>query len=283
MLKAMPTTAQLEISGHRGALGRFPGNSLAGFAYALESGVHAVELDVWVTADDELALFHDGVVPTDDGPVDIRTMHLRDIPISRRGQTGPTDEERAPTLHELLALFRFARASDVVIDVEVKPSHDPDRAYLDSATEQVAALLVAHADEQAMRVRSFDMRVLERFAELAPDVHRVGLIAHGWGQNLDAMISGEVAEAVEVATSLDLFALAPQSPWVTRDWVDEAHADGRQVLAWGSATLEDQLDAMLDAGCDGMCVDDPAKLRQLLEDRQLAVPPAHRVGLPVLV
>lgn len=283
MLKAMPTTAQLEISGHRGALGRFPGNSLAGFAYALESGVHAVELDVWVTGDDELALFHDGVVPTESGPVDIRTMHLRDIPISRRGQTGPTDEERAPTLHELLALFRFAGASEVIIDVEVKPSHDPDRGYLDRATEQVAAVLLAHADEQAVRVRSFDMRVLERFAELAPDIDRIGLIAHGWGQNLAAMIPGEAGPAVEAARSLGLFALAPQSPWVTREWVDEAHAAGRQVLAWGSATLEDKLDAMLEAGCNGMCVDDPARLRQLLRDRGLAVPPAHRVRLPALV
>jgi len=283
VLKATPTTGQIEISGHRGALGRFPGNSLAGFAHALESGVHAVELDVWVTADDELVLFHDEVVPTATGPVDIRALNLRDIPISRRGQIGPTDEERAPTLHELLALFRFTGATDVIIDVEIKPSHDAGRGYLDRATEHVAAVLGAHADEQAVRVRSFDTRVLKRFGELAPTIDGIGLIAHGWGQDLPAMIPGLADGAVGVARDLGLVALAPQSPWVTREWVDEAHAAGRQVLAWGSSTLEDQLDAMLAAGCDGLCVDDPAKLRQLFEARHLPVPPAHRIRLPVLV
>jgi glycerophosphoryl diester phosphodiesterase len=283
MLKAMPTTALLEITGHRGALGLFPGNSLAGFAHALESGVHAVELDVWVTGDDELVLFHDGVVPTASGPMDIRKTNLRDVAISRRGQTGFTEEDRAPTLHELLALFRLSGASDVIIDVEVKPSKDTDRRYLDRATERVAAVLLAHADEQAMRVRSFDMRVLERFAELAPTLGRIGLIAHGWGQNLAAMIPGPVEEALAVARSLELFALAPQSPWVTPQWVDGAHAAGREVLAWGGATLEDELDTLLDAGCDGMCVDDPGKLRGMLLDRGLAVPPTRGVRLPLTV
>jgi glycerophosphoryl diester phosphodiesterase len=283
MLKALPATGLMEISGHRGALARYPGNSLAGFAHALESGVHAVELDVWITADDELVVFHDGVVGTPDGVRDIRELRLRDVPLSRRGQRGRSDERRAPTLHEVLALFRFADAGDVIVDVEVKPSHDADRGYLDRATEQTAAVLLAHAEEQAVRVRSFDMRVLGRFGELAPTIGRIGLIAHGWGQDLKAMIPGPADEAVAVARDLGLFAMAPQSPWVTRDWVEEVHAAGRQVLAWGGSTLEDQLDAMLRAGCDGMCVDDPLKLRRLLVDRDLAVPPAHRVRLPVSV
>jgi glycerophosphoryl diester phosphodiesterase len=283
MLKAMPATGLMEIGGHRGALARYPGNSLAGFAHALESGVNAIELDVWITGDDELVVFHDGVVGTPGGVRDIRELRLRDVELSRRGQRGRSDERRAPTLHEVLALFRFADAGDVIIDVEVKPSHDADRGYLDRATEATAAVLLAHADEQAVRVRSFDMRVLERFGQLAPTIGRVGLIAHGWGQNLPAMIPGPAVEAVAVARDLQLFALAPQSPWVSRDWVDEVHAAGRQVLAWGNSTLEDQLDVMLGAGCDGMCVDDPAKLRRLLVDRGLAVPPAHRVPLPVSV
>ncbi|HEY8790437.1 MAG TPA: glycerophosphodiester phosphodiesterase [Actinopolymorphaceae bacterium] len=261
------SAAPFEVAGHRGALAIYPGNSLAGFAYALEVGVHAVELDVWITADDELVLFHDGEVPTADGPTDIRTLKLREIPLSRREQAGLTDEERAPTLHELLALFRFAGAADVIIDVEVKASHDTDRGYLDEVTSRVSTVLLAHAGEQAIRVRSFDTRVLERFASLAPSLPRVGLIAYGWGEDLPAMIPGEVASAVTVASDLDLFALAPQSPWVTGGWVDAAHSAGQQVLAWGGPTLQDEADEMVAAGCDGLCVDDPAKLRRLLVER----------------
>lgn len=274
--------APFEVAGHRGALAIYPGNSLAGFAYALEVGVHAVELDVWITADDELVLFHDGEVPTDSGPVDIRSLKLRDIPLSRREQLGFTDEERAPTLHELLALFRFAGASDVIIDVEVKSSHDDDRGYLDEVTARVSTVLLAHASAQAIRVRSFDTRVLERFATLAPALPRAGLIAHGWGKDLPSMIPGTVASAVSVAAALELFALAPQSPWVSPNWVSAAHEAGRQVMAWGGPTLQDEADAMLAAGCDGLCVDDPAKLRRVLVERGHEGPPVHPVDLPLL-
>jgi len=286
MLDALPdlpsSPAPFEVAGHRGALAIYPGNSLAGFAYALEVGVHAVELDVWITADDELVLFHDGEVPTASGPVDIRLLKLRDIPLSRREQSGFTDEGRAPTLHELLALFRFAGASDVIIDVEVKSSHDDDRGYLDEVTARVATVLLAHAADQAIRVRSFDTRVLERFASLAPSLPRAGLIAYGWGEELLAMIPGSVDAARAVASDLDLFALAPQSPWISREWVAAAHAAGRQVLAWGGPTLQDEVDAMLAAGCDGLCVDDPATLRRLLVERGHEGPAVHPVDLPLL-
>lgn len=274
--------APFEVAGHRGALAIYPGNSLAGFAYALEVGVHAVELDVWITADDELVLYHDGEVPTADGPVDIRLLKLRDIPLSRRGQQGFTDEERAPTLHELLALYRFAGASDVIIDVEVKSSWDGDRAYVEDVTSRVASMLLAHASDQAIRVRSFDTRVLERFASLAPSLPRAGLIAYGWGEEVPVMIPGSVDAAVSVASDLGLFALAPQSPWVSREWVSVAHAAGRQVLAWGGPTLQDEADVMLTAGCDGLCVDDPATLRRLLVERGHEGPPVHPVDLPLL-
>jgi glycerophosphoryl diester phosphodiesterase len=282
-MSVLPSSpAPFEVAGHRGALAIYPGNSLAGFAYALEVGVHAVELDVWITADDELVLFHDGVVPTAGGPTDIRTLKLRDVPLSRRDQAGFTDEERAPTLHELLALFRFAGAADVILDVEVKAGHDDDRGYLDDVTSRVSSVLLAHAADQAIRVRSFDTRVLERFASLAPSLPRAGLIAYGWGEEMPAMIAGDVASAVAVASDLDMFALAPQSPWVSGGWVGAAHEAGRQVLPWGGPTLQDEVDDMLAAGCDGLCVDDPAKLRRLLVERGHEGPPVHLVDLPLL-
>jgi len=182
----------------------------------------------------------------------------------------------------LLALFRFAGAADVILDVEVKASHDDDRGYLDDVTSRVSSVLLAHAADQAIRVRSFDTRVLERFASLAPSLPRAGLIAYGWGDDLPAMIPGDVASALAVASDLDLFALAPESPWVSREWVEAAHEAGRQVLAWGGPTLEDELDDMLAAGCDGLCVDDPAKLRRLLVERGHEGPPVHLVDLPLL-
>lgn len=48
-----------KIFGHRGYPARFPENSLAGFRYAVEHGIDAVETDVQRTADGELIIMHD--------------------------------------------------------------------------------------------------------------------------------------------------------------------------------------------------------------------------------
>ncbi|GAJ07659.1 unnamed protein product, partial [marine sediment metagenome] len=47
------------IVGHRGAKGIAPENSLSGFKKAAELGIDGVELDVHLTKDGKLIVFHD--------------------------------------------------------------------------------------------------------------------------------------------------------------------------------------------------------------------------------
>jgi glycerophosphoryl diester phosphodiesterase len=47
------------IIGHRGAAGLAPENTMAGFKQACEIGVDAIELDVLLSANDELVVHHD--------------------------------------------------------------------------------------------------------------------------------------------------------------------------------------------------------------------------------
>ena len=50
----------MRLIGHRGARGEAPENTLSGFRYLRRLGVHAVELDILVSADGELVVIHDG-------------------------------------------------------------------------------------------------------------------------------------------------------------------------------------------------------------------------------
>ncbi|MBT8330937.1 MAG: hypothetical protein KJP06_01290, partial [Deltaproteobacteria bacterium] len=60
---APESTRELEknvyVIGHRGSAGLMPENTLAGFSRACELGVDAVELDVLVSADGEIVVYHD--------------------------------------------------------------------------------------------------------------------------------------------------------------------------------------------------------------------------------
>ena len=47
------------LYGHRGAKGELPENSLSGFRFLAALGIHRVELDVQLSADNEIVIFHD--------------------------------------------------------------------------------------------------------------------------------------------------------------------------------------------------------------------------------
>ena len=50
------------VHGHRGARAQRPENSLPAFAYAIDVGVDAIELDVAVTRDGVLVVSHDPIL-----------------------------------------------------------------------------------------------------------------------------------------------------------------------------------------------------------------------------
>jgi hypothetical protein len=49
---------KVEIQGHRGARGNYPENTLSAFRYAIENDVDALELDLQMTKDKEIIIYH---------------------------------------------------------------------------------------------------------------------------------------------------------------------------------------------------------------------------------
>ena len=47
------------VYGHRGARGEAPENTIAGARHAIERGVRHLEIDLRLSADDELVVIHD--------------------------------------------------------------------------------------------------------------------------------------------------------------------------------------------------------------------------------
>lgn len=77
---------------HRGARAHAPENTIEAFELALRLGATGLESDVWLTADDEVVLDHDGEIRRGIGrKVPISKLHRRDLP------------DHIPTLAELIA------------------------------------------------------------------------------------------------------------------------------------------------------------------------------------
>lgn len=141
-----------------------PENSVAAFRRARQHGFGA-ELDVHLTADNQIVVIHDSDVRRMCGvPGIVEEMTLDQVRMLRLAGT----DERIPTLDEVLSVFEPHEGEDVPapLIVEVK-SYCDDEAIL---TEKTLAALDAHGVTYC--VESFDPRVLSWLRRNRPDVVR---------------------------------------------------------------------------------------------------------------
>lgn len=110
MALSLPSLLERPIGfAHRGARAHAPENTAEAFELALRLGASGLESDVWITADGELVLTHDGVIGMRRRP--IGTLQRRELP------------DELITFPELL---RLAPAHiDVSIDVKTEAAFGP--------------------------------------------------------------------------------------------------------------------------------------------------------------
>ena len=146
-----------------------PENSFAAFRAAVEAGV-GIELDVQLTADGEVVVFHDEDLLRMTGKEGSLYAHTYEaLSALRLGGT----EERIPTLREVLALV----GGRVPLLVEIKPDH-----AVKSLCEKTAALLDEYEGEYM--IESFHPLAVHWFRRHRPDVVRgqlSGLLVTGKG------------------------------------------------------------------------------------------------------
>ena len=208
---------------HRGARAHAPENTLDAFTLALRLGATGLESDVWITADGEPVLDHDGVV----GRVrrrSVRTVTRRELP------------GHVPTLADLYATC----GTDVPLSLDVK---DPDafdrvldvaRAAGGRAVENL--WLCHHRWEQVVewRGRDADVRLV--------DSTRLGSIKEGTERRA-ATLASKGIYAVNMH-HLD---------W-TGGLTTLFHRFGVLCFAW-DAQAPRVLSELLDAGIDGVYSD----------------------------
>ncbi|TCC40973.1 glycerophosphodiester phosphodiesterase [Kribbella speibonae] len=192
------------ITGHRGALGTEPENTLRSFRRAVADGCDEIELDLRVTADGELVIMHDATVDrTTSGLGAVEELTLAEIRALDAGSG-----EQVPTWGETVA------AIDVRLQAEVKA---------EAAVPLLAQSLKADRSlAERTLVTSFHPEILLAVREAFPDV-------------TTGHIFGRTPETAEVITRTR----AAGATWslcgiagLTPEAVAELHAAGLNVTAW---------------------------------------------------
>jgi len=174
-------SGNISIWGHRGCkgAGNPPENSLAAFAAAIEQGADGIELDVFLTRDGHLVVFHDDNLErmtSLHGPITARTLNeLRKVRL--KDSSGGTSDEHIPALDQVVDLVQrwrtgahassdeSARAEKFVVNIETKGSGIA--AHVARAIEQ---RLKQGWKSQNFLNSSFDMTSLREMRATLPAV-----------------------------------------------------------------------------------------------------------------
>jgi glycerophosphoryl diester phosphodiesterase len=248
---------------HRGGAALAPENTLPAFDIAARLGADAFELDVHLTADGQVVVFHDDEtsrLTPEPGTIEARTLaEVRALDAAHGFSTdgGATFPWRgkgvlAPTLSELLTRFPAMR-----MNVEAK-SADPALATALVETVRAASAddrvcIGSQHDVQAERLRA----LLPEACHFLPESAATALVMAARAEDPTGLPEGwDVADLPYRMEGTDIVVL-------DRRTIDFLHAHGLAVFAW---TVDDDGDMrrLLADGVDGVMTDRPDVLARVL-------------------
>ncbi len=254
------TTGKVSIVGHRGAIECAPENTLAAFSEGLAQGADIIELDVQLSADGQVVVFHNEWLDrTTNGRGRMTDKTLAELKALDAGSW--FDErfagEPIPTLKEALTwakgrvpLFvelKYSEYVDLAAQLAQVRSDKKEIVHDEALAAAVVAQIAAQGMADQVMVISFNYRALHQARLRAP------------GLATGALYGLPVADPVELARAIGANALMPMHYLVTPEFVALCHAAGLAVHTWGPMADYAALSA---AGVDCMNADHPAQVRR---------------------
>lgn len=302
-----------DLQGHRGARGLYPENTLEGFERTLALGIDVLEMDVVLTADGTLVVHHDlrldaertrdaaGAWIEAPGPAiksltdedlkayDVGRWHEESEGARRFSGQLALDGVAIPALADVLRRVETLSGGRMRYNIELKTN--PLRAELSPDPVAAAQGLVALLDSldlgERVVVQSFDWRALVEVERLRPEIMTGFTTVEREG--FDTLRRGEPGPSPWLA-GLDLDDGPTTPPVAVKHlggsvWqpfyqdlqpadLEEAHRLGLRVVVW---TVNDPgvMVRLIEAGVDGIITDYPDRLRRVMTEAGLDLPPSY--------
>ncbi len=229
---------------HRGASAVAPENTLAAFKEAVRLGADMIELDVRLSSDGAVVVFHDrDLSRTSDGTGPVEDLPLAGMKRLDAGSwfSGRFQGERIPTLEEAIQTIYSSRL-ELCIEIKIDKGREELRRELVSGTIDII-------DRTGFRDRvimaSFDRESIRVSRAARPDI-RTGLIFN----------KDEVWAECEEGSYVGLDFLSARWNIITASRVSAAHQKGRKVIAW-TIDREEELDWVLPLSVDAVASNNP--------------------------
>ncbi len=305
-LVAPPAWAQapeFDLQAHRGGRGETTEESLRAFAKSLQLGVSTLELDIVITKDGQPLVWHDPTIDAekcaDTAPAsagdpqypyvgklvhDLTLVQLRTLDCGKRLADFPNAEvvrgNRIATLPEVFSLTDAYHAG-VRFNIETKVEADKPgtsagpREFVDV----ILAAVRSAGKVDRVDIQSFDWRTLPMVHRAEPSIPLVALYNEQTWAPGSPWLAGETPDLVgdpmigALLVGADM--VSPDYVLVTgKPYVDRAHALGLKVIPW---TVDDAgaMREQIGYGVDGIITDFPTRLRSVLAELGMPLPPAY--------
>lgn len=236
---------------HRGFSRKYPENTMLAFRKAVEAHCDAIELDVQMSKDGELMIFHDEELErTTDGSGFLKDYTLMELTRFDAGKLFLTEGEinRIPTLEEYLS---FIRETGIETVIEMKNSV----ISYPGMEEKIISMIRAFGLSDKIILSSFSRDSLIKSHTLAPDI-RTALITESW-----------IYRAGALTKSLGAAYYHPRHIFLTPWNLNEMKREGILVQPW---TVNDarRMKSLAKSGVHGIITNDPLLLHNVLDRLQ---------------
>ncbi|GBG96870.1 glycerophosphodiester phosphodiesterase [Lactococcus termiticola] len=241
---------QTLIFAHRGSKCNRPENTLAAFREAIRVKAEGVELDVHLTADDELVVIHDEKIDrTTNGKGLVRKLTLAQLKRFEAGSwfSPEYSDERVPSLREVLDLLNELDFKGV-LNIEVKTDHYD----YPGIEEKLSQLMTAEPWDFTHLYSCFNPDTLARLKALEPEVE-TSYLTYNRLKNIRRGASSDFIASIHPRKSF-----AFKHP-------EEAGILNKPIRLW-TINSEMQMRAAFHLNVAGIITDYPEKARRIREE-----------------
>ncbi|WP_018247293.1 glycerophosphodiester phosphodiesterase [Orenia marismortui] len=225
--------------GHRGLAGIAPENTKISFIKAIEYGLDMVELDIQLTKDRELVVFHDynlqRIAAIDRRVEDMTLKELKEIDIGECFDM-KFSGQRILDLEEVIRLLR----GNLKINIEIKINRKEARFIAD----KLIAILDREDFQDQVIISSFDHKMIKYIKSIIPTIKAA------------ILVSSLTIKPIELINSAAADGIHPHHLVITEDFVREIKKKGFFINTW-TVNDKQEFKRLSELGVDGIMSDYP--------------------------
>jgi len=232
------------VIAHRGASAYQPENTLVAFALAISQGAQMIEMDLHLTADDQVVVIHD---PTLDHTTNL-TGRVDQLTLAEVKRADAGKGERVPTLDETLDLT----LGKVRLYLEIK---DP------RAAAKTLRIIRERKCQEEVMLASFDLELMRNLGEEVRDIE-LGVILGN--DTYNPAVRWREAFPWRSLRHINYQVLCMQVELCYGYLAHRITADGKKLYVW-TADEDRQFARMIKRGVDGIVTNNPDSLIDYLK------------------